>query len=106
MSPEWTVIMATLGYLTDTEINAFVFLVEQADFSINDAEPVPLTTISSAEPFTNEAVEAGMECNICAPPFAHFPLQDRCHPAIKTYLCRHVFDATCLQSWWTPTLRT
>jgi len=66
---------------------------------IDDAklDPVTLTTTSSAEPFTKEAVAAGMDRNICAQLFARFTLPDRCHPAVKTYLCHHVFGATCLQ---------
>lgn len=40
-----------------------------------------------------------MEGKIYASPFAYFPLQDRRHPAVKTYLCWHVFGATWLQSW-------
>lgn len=101
MSPEWTVFVATLGYLTKCEIDALRYLTEQSDWLIDDAylDPVPLTATSSAEPFTKEAVAAGMECNICTQEFAYFALSNHCHPAVKTYLCHHVFGAACLQAW-------
>ena len=100
MSREWTVFMAKLGYLTKSEIDALGIFDEQCNWLIDDANlyPVPPTMTSSAEPFTNQAVVAGMEQNICVQPFAYFALPDRCHPAVKTYLCHHVSCATCLQA--------
>jgi hypothetical protein len=101
MSPEWTVFTGTLSYLTEAEINAHNCLVSWSEWLIDCAEldPMPLTTTSCTDPFTIETVEAGMECNVCAQPFAYFPLLNRCHPTVKVYRCHHVFGANCLQAW-------